>query len=83
MSARVDAQQQPEQRARCARAAARGGVVLCTDACACALCAVFFDVSIGGLEAGRIKMELFKDVAPKTAENFRRAAQSRRLAPQP
>ena len=25
----------------------------------------------GGHKAGRIKMELFKDVCPKTAENFR------------
>ena len=32
---------------------------------------VFFDITIGGLPAGRIKMELFKDVVPKTAENFR------------
>ena len=32
---------------------------------------VFFDVSIGGLPAGRIKIELFADVVPKTAENFR------------
>lgn len=32
---------------------------------------VFFDVSIGGHSAGRIKMELFADVVPKTAENFR------------
>ena len=32
---------------------------------------VFFDVSIGGKEAGRIKMELFADVVPNTAENFR------------
>jgi hypothetical protein len=29
------------------------------------------DISIGGVPAGRIKMELFADVAPKTAENFR------------
>ena len=29
------------------------------------------DVSIGGQPAGRIKMELFADIAPKTAENFR------------
>jgi len=35
---------------------------------------VFFDVSIGGIDAGRIKMELFKDLTPKTAENFRCAA---------
>eukprot|EP01083_Nonionella_stella_P005426 15680_1 len=32
---------------------------------------VFFDVEIGGQNAGRITMELRSDVAPKTAENFR------------
>jgi len=32
---------------------------------------VFFDVDIGGTAAGRIEMELFNDVVPKTAENFR------------
>jgi peptidyl-prolyl isomerase H (cyclophilin H) len=32
---------------------------------------VFFDISIGGLHAGRILLELFKDACPKTAENFR------------
>lgn len=32
---------------------------------------VFFDVTIGGQAAGRITMELFADVCPKTAENFR------------
>jgi len=32
---------------------------------------VFFDVSIGGRHAGRIKMELFKGTCPRTAENFR------------
>ena len=32
---------------------------------------MFFDVSIGGLPIGRIKMELFKHIVPKTAENFR------------
>uniref|UniRef100_A0A8I5Y5S4 Peptidyl-prolyl cis-trans isomerase n=1 Tax=Rattus norvegicus TaxID=10116 RepID=A0A8I5Y5S4_RAT len=31
---------------------------------------VFFDVSIGGQEVGRMKIELFADVVPKTAENF-------------
>jgi len=31
----------------------------------------FFDVSIGGKPAGRIEMELFDDVTPKTAANFR------------
>uniref|UniRef100_A0A1B0C9X6 peptidylprolyl isomerase n=1 Tax=Lutzomyia longipalpis TaxID=7200 RepID=A0A1B0C9X6_LUTLO len=30
-----------------------------------------FDISIGGLSAGRVVFELFTDVAPKTAENFR------------
>ncbi|KAI8070313.1 peptidyl-prolyl cis-trans isomerase D [Thamnidium elegans] len=32
---------------------------------------VFFDVSIGGKPEGRVVFELFKDVVPKTAENFR------------
>ncbi|BEJ12598.1 hypothetical protein CspHIS471_0210580 [Cutaneotrichosporon sp. HIS471] len=32
---------------------------------------VFFDVNIGDHSAGRIKMELFSDITPKTAENFR------------
>jgi len=32
---------------------------------------VFFDVSIGGEAIGRIIFELFNDVVPKTAENFR------------
>lgn len=32
---------------------------------------VFFDISIGSQPAGRVEMELFQDVVPKTAENFR------------
>lgn len=32
---------------------------------------VFFDITIGTIPAGRIKMELFADIAPRTAENFR------------
>lgn len=32
---------------------------------------VYFDMQIGGADAGRITMELRADVAPKTAENFR------------
>eukprot|EP00743_Colponemidia_sp_Colp-15_P003395 GILK01003669.1.p1 GENE.GILK01003669.1~~GILK01003669.1.p1 ORF type:complete len:181 (-),score=17.67 GILK01003669.1:19-561(-) len=32
---------------------------------------VFFDITIGGHPQGRIKMELYKDIVPKTAENFR------------
>uniref|UniRef100_A0A6I8QKU2 Peptidyl-prolyl cis-trans isomerase n=1 Tax=Xenopus tropicalis TaxID=8364 RepID=A0A6I8QKU2_XENTR len=33
---------------------------------------VFFDISIGGQEVGRMKVELFADIVPKTAENFRK-----------
>lgn len=32
---------------------------------------VFFDILIGKNKAGRVVMELFSDVTPKTAENFR------------
>eukprot|EP01135_Chromosphaera_perkinsii_P002346 Nk52_evm132s221 gene=Nk52_evmTU132s221 len=32
---------------------------------------VFFDMSAGGKQLGRIQFELFTDVVPKTAENFR------------
>jgi peptidylprolyl isomerase len=32
---------------------------------------VFFDITIGGKPAGRITMELYNDVTPKTCENFR------------
>ncbi|CAO4382043.1 Protein CBG18578 [Caenorhabditis briggsae] len=32
---------------------------------------VFFDISIGGKAAGRIVMELYNDIVPKTADNFR------------
>ena len=32
---------------------------------------VFFDVTIGDKPAGRITFELYADVVPKTAENFR------------
>jgi len=32
---------------------------------------VFFDITVGGVDVGRIVMELRKDVVPKTAENFR------------
>lgn len=32
---------------------------------------VFFDITLGGEPLGRIKMELFQDIVPKTAENFR------------
>jgi hypothetical protein len=29
------------------------------------------DITIAGAPAGRVQMELFADIAPKTAENFR------------
>ena len=32
---------------------------------------VFFDCTIGGQPAGRIVFELYSDIVPKTAENFR------------
>ncbi|MFN9548505.1 MAG: peptidylprolyl isomerase [Cyanobacteriota bacterium] len=32
---------------------------------------VFFDISVDGTPAGRLIFELFADVVPKTAENFR------------
>lgn len=31
----------------------------------------YFDITLGGLPAGRIVFELYADVAPKTVENFR------------
>ena len=32
---------------------------------------VFFDITIGNVKAGRIEFELFEDVVPSTANNFR------------
>ncbi|KAG6496601.1 peptidyl-prolyl cis-trans isomerase-like [Zingiber officinale] len=32
---------------------------------------VFFDMTVGGAPAGRIVMDLYADVVPRTAENFR------------
>nr|ACD62432.1 peptidyl-prolyl cis-trans isomerase 2 [Exserohilum turcicum] len=32
---------------------------------------VFFDIAIGGAKAGRVAFELYSDIVPKTAENFR------------
>lgn len=31
----------------------------------------FFDLSIGGLQSGRIVFELHNDIVPRTCENFR------------
>ena len=35
---------------------------------------VYFDIEIDGQYAGRINMELFNEVVPQTAENFRALA---------
>jgi peptidyl-prolyl isomerase H (cyclophilin H) len=32
---------------------------------------VFFDITLGGESLGRIKMQLYADAVPRTAENFR------------
>jgi cyclophilin family peptidyl-prolyl cis-trans isomerase len=32
---------------------------------------VFFDIAVAGRAKGRVIFELFKDIVPKTAENFR------------
>jgi peptidyl-prolyl isomerase D len=32
---------------------------------------VFFDIAIDGIKAGRVAFELYDDIVPKTAENFR------------
>ena len=40
---------------------------------------VFFDMTIGGQPIGRIIMELYADVVPRTAENFGLSASARRV----
>lgn len=32
---------------------------------------VFFNITIGGKSSGKVVFELFNDIVPKTAENFR------------
>eukprot|EP00421_Protoceratium_reticulatum_P012684 CAMPEP_0168386354 /NCGR_PEP_ID=MMETSP0228-20121227/15385_1 /TAXON_ID=133427 /ORGANISM="Protoceratium reticulatum, Strain CCCM 535 (=CCMP 1889)" /LENGTH=388 /DNA_ID=CAMNT_0008399553 /DNA_START=39 /DNA_END=1205 /DNA_ORIENTATION=- len=39
---------------------------------------VFFDMEVGGKPAGRVEIELFAKVAPRTAENFRALATGER-----
>ena len=51
-----------------------GGLAAPEKSAASANPKVFFDVTIGDEKAGRIVMELFADVVPKTAENFRQLA---------
>jgi peptidyl-prolyl isomerase H (cyclophilin H) len=40
---------------------------------------VFLDISIAGNEAGRIYIELYADIVPKTAENFRQFCTGEKL----
>ncbi len=42
-----------------------------SDAAGNANPSVFFDITVDGASAGRISFELFADVVPRTAENFR------------
>ena len=35
---------------------------------------MFFDITIGGEDAGRVVIGLFGDVVPKTTENFKQLA---------
>ncbi|MFN0029056.1 MAG: peptidylprolyl isomerase [Acidimicrobiales bacterium] len=42
-----------------------------SDAAGNANPSVFFDITVDGAPAGRISFELFADVVPRTAENFR------------
>ena len=51
-----------------------GGLALPKKSAAAGNPKVFFDVAIGDQKAERIVMELFADVVPKTAENFRQLA---------
>lgn len=51
--------------------AARGPIVSLQDASDASNPHVFLDIAIGGAPAGRIELELFAKVCPKTAENFR------------
>ncbi|KAL5334938.1 cyclophilin-like domain-containing protein [Aspergillus crustosus] len=43
---------------------------------------VFFDVALGGEPLGRLKFELFADVTPRTAENFRQFCTGESKGPQ-
>ncbi|KAL9060163.1 MAG: hypothetical protein Q9162_000777 [Coniocarpon cinnabarinum] len=43
---------------------------------------VFFDITLAGEPLGKIKMELFQDVVPKTTENFRQFCTGESKSPQ-
>lgn len=43
---------------------------------------VFFDIALGGESLGRVKMELFADITPRTAENFRQYCTGENKNPQ-
>ncbi|KAM0799134.1 putative peptidyl-prolyl cis-trans isomerase [Usnea florida] len=43
---------------------------------------VFFDIALGGEPLGRVKMELFANITPKTAENFRQYCTGENKNPQ-
>eukprot|EP00928_Gymnodinium_smaydae_P060981 TRINITY_DN449_c0_g3_i1.p1 TRINITY_DN449_c0_g3~~TRINITY_DN449_c0_g3_i1.p1 ORF type:complete len:373 (-),score=85.14 TRINITY_DN449_c0_g3_i1:153-1271(-) len=55
-------------------AANLGPTVALADASSPSNPRVFFDMEIGGAPAGRIEFELFANVAPRTADNFRALA---------
>jgi peptidyl-prolyl isomerase D len=40
---------------------------------------VYFDISIGDKPVGRVIFELYSDLVPKTAENFRECCSSLRV----
>ena len=44
---------------------------------------VFFDVQINGQDSGRIVMELFDEVVPRTTRNFYNIAQGQRTQDNP
>ena len=49
----------------------QGPMMLAADAAAAEDPRVFFDVEIGGRPAGRVEMQLFSTVCPRTCDNFR------------
>ena len=58
-------------RRRCAKTCGQSGPRSGNKVARMANPRVFFDITIGDRKAGRLVFELFADVVPKTAENFR------------